>query len=200
MTGTLLRTAALATVMTLAASAPAWAHTTVSPGELPAGSEGTFTVSAPGEKSVPIVEERVEVPEGFEVSNVSSPEGWRGIVEGGSIVWSGGEIEQGEEQEFTFEAKAPAQAGESVWKAFDTYENGSVSGWTGPEDSESPASVVSVVAEGAGAGESDGHSHEHGSSQGDLPETGGVSPLVYAGAAFGLIALGTALLSRLRRS
>ena len=196
----LLRIAALAMLMTLAASVPAWAHTTVSPGKVTAGSTQTFTVSAPGEKGAPIVEERVEIPRGFEVSSVSSPEGWRGSFEGGSISWSGGEIEQGEEQEFTFEAQAPARTGEYKWRAFDTYEDGSVSEWTGPEDSDSPASVVRVVSEGASAGESRGHEHgaAHG-SHGNLPETGGVSPLVYAGAASALIAAGGALLLRPRR-
>lgn len=201
MARTLLRTAALAMLMTLAASVPAWAHTTVSPGKAPAGTTETFTVSTPGEKGVPIVEERVEVPQEFEVSGVSSPEGWRGSAEGGSIVWSGGEIEQGEEQEFTFEARVPAQTGEYKWRAFDTYEDGSVSEWTGPEDSDSPASVVRVVSEGSSPGESSGHEHgaAHGSHD-DLPETGGVSPLAYAGAVFALIALGSVLLFRLRRS
>jgi uncharacterized protein YcnI len=195
--------AVLSIAMTLTMASIAWAHTTVSPEEVSAGSTETFTVSTPGEKSVPIIEERVVVPQGFEVMGVSSPDGWQGSIEGSSVVWTGGEIPEGEEQQFSFEAQVPGQTGEYQWRAFDTYEDGSVSEWTGPEDSESPASVTEVVAggeQGAAAAEgSHGHSHGVGMHDDDLPETGGVSPLVYGIGALGLISLGMGVY-KLRRN
>lgn len=98
----LLRVLAVSTCLTLTAAGAAWAHSTVSPEEVPAGSSETFTVTVPGEKEdVAIVEERVDVPQGFEVTDVSSPSGWQSEVEGGSVVWSGGEINLDKEQEFT---------------------------------------------------------------------------------------------------
>lgn len=189
------RVAILGAIMTLTITSVAWAHTTVSPEEVSAGSTEIFTVSTPGEKDIPIVEERVEIPEGFDISNVGSPDGWQGSVEGDSIVWSGGEIPQGEEQEFTFEAQIPDQANEYSWKAFDTYEDGSVSEWNGPEDSDSPASVTEVLA----ADSAEAGAVESG-SRGDLPNTGGVNPLLYGVVAFGLLALGVGLRIKLRRN
>jgi uncharacterized protein YcnI len=105
--GRIVTTLLLGTAMTLTMASVAWAHTTVSPGQASAGSAETFAVSTPGEKGIPIVEEKVKVPQGFEVASVSSPDGWTGEVEGDSVVWTGGEIGEGEEQEFTFEAQVP---------------------------------------------------------------------------------------------
>lgn len=185
--------------MTLTMASVAWAHTTVSPEQVPAGSTQTFTVSTPGEKSVPIVEERVQLPEGFEVTSVDSPNGWQGSVEGNSVVWTGGQIPEGEEQEFSFEAQTPDQAGEYQWRAFDTYEDGSVSEWIGPEDSDSPASVTEVVAGGsqAAVNGSGGHGDDHGSGmhEDELPDTGGL-PLGALAAGLVLAGLGGLLLKR----
>lgn len=188
------------TAMTLTVASVAWAHTTVSPEQVSAGSAETFAVSTPGEKEIPIVEERVEVPRGFEVTGVSSPDGWQSSVKGDSVVWTGGEIPEGEEQEFTFEAQVPAQAGEYVWKAFDTYEDGSVSEWTGAPDSDNPASITEVVAGGqAGAAESGEHGDDHGSHGDDLPETGGLPLSALSALAAGLVAAGAGGLLLKRR-
>lgn len=188
----LLRTMVLSVLLTLAVSGVAWAHTTVSPEEVSAGATETFTVNTPGEKEIPIVEEKVEVPEGFEVSSVDSPDGWQGSIEGGSIVWSGGEIAEGEEQEFTFEAQTPDQTGEYAWSAFDTYEDGSVSEWSGPEGS--PVEVVSGEAHAE-----NGHASHAGTDE-DLPDTGGISSaILYAAGAICIMALGAALRLRLRK-
>src|SRR3712207_8642508 len=46
----LLRVLAVSTCLTLTAAGAAWAHSTVSPEEVPAGSSETFTVTVPGEK------------------------------------------------------------------------------------------------------------------------------------------------------
>jgi uncharacterized protein YcnI len=87
----------LTAILTLTLGSVAQTHTTVSPEQAPAGSAETFTVSTSGEMEIPIVEERVEVPQGFEVTSVDSPDGWQGSVEGGSVVWAGGELPEDEE-------------------------------------------------------------------------------------------------------
>lgn len=190
----------LTEILTLTLGSVARTHTTVSPEQAPAGSAEAFTVSTPGEMEIPIVEERVEVPQGFEVTSVDSPDGWQGSVEGDSVVWAGGELPEDEEQRFSFEALVPDQAGEYQWRAFDTYESGSVSEWTGAPDSDNPASVTEVPAGGVRTTEH-GHDHgsgAHGSQEGDLPETGGL-PL--AALAAGLLAAGlNGLLLKRRRS
>ena len=68
----------------------------------------------PAELDNPTTEVRLEVPEGFEVTNVSSPSGWQGNLSGRSIVWSGGEISPDEIQEFAFEARTPRKLGSSA--------------------------------------------------------------------------------------
>lgn len=178
---TLLRAMMLSALLMLAVPGVAWAHTTVEPAQAPAGGSQTFTVTAPNEKDIPIVEVRVEVPEGFEVTEVPQTPGWESESEGRSLVWSGGEVPEGEEQEFTFEARAPQETGEYKFSTSDTYEDGSVSEWAGAEDSDSPASFVEVAARG---GEDSGSG-----VSGDLPESGGISPTLFYGA-FALGALG----------
>lgn len=176
MVNDLLKTAALCAVMTLAAAGTAWAHVEVSPTEVSPGDTEEFTVDVAGEKSVPAVEVRLEVPEGFEVTDVGAASGWEGELRGGSIVWSGGEIAEDRAAQFTFEARAPEEGGEFAWKGFVTYDDGSVVEWTGAPDSERPASVVSV---GAGGAQTSGSGLPDGAQ---VPDTGGMSPvLVLAG-------------------
>jgi uncharacterized protein YcnI len=207
----LLRVLAVSTCLTLTAAGAAWAHSTVSPEEVPAGSSETFTVTVPGEKEdVAIIEERVDVPQGFEVTDVSSPSGWQGEVEGGSVVWSGGEINLDKEQEFTFEARTPQEPGEYAFRLFDTYEDGSVSRWTGAEDSDNPASVIRVVSDGSQGGFGGAASHEagggghHGAGMAteDLPDTGGIDPIllygVFSVGALALVGTGLVLLRTTR--
>lgn len=138
---------------------------------------------------------RLEVPDGFEVTEVSSPSGWSGELRGGSVVWSGGEISEDRIAEFPFDARAPEEAGEFAWRGFVTYEGGEVVEWTGEPDSEGPAAVVAVASDGQ-TGDSGGEGHHggegaaedgseegHHGSEADLPETGGMSPVLALGAA-----------------
>lgn len=198
--------AALGVCATLIAPGPAWAHVVVSPEEVAAGDYETLTVSVPTEKEVPTTEVRVEVPEGFLLSGVQPVPGWEHAFEedGGvvtAVTFSGGEIRPREFQQFLVQAQAPDEPGGYPWGATQTYEDGSVVEWTGPPDSEEPASVVEVVAD-ASSGETSAAgtasaqpqesstTHEAGSTAGALSDTGGVSPAVYAGlAAAGLAGL-----------
>lgn len=205
---TVLRVTALSALITLTVTGVAWAHTEVSPSEASPGSTETFTVSAPGEKSVPIVKERVEVPKGFEVTDVSSPSGWKGGIQGESLVWTGGEIAEDRVQEFTFTARTPDEPGEYAWRTFDTYKDGSVSKWIGPPDSEHPASVTRIGSGGSsGSGEMEGHEpseghHGAGMESGEnIPDTGGMDPaLLVSLTGFFTLALGLTGLAVLRRS
>jgi uncharacterized protein YcnI len=201
--------AALSTCTVLVVSAPAWAHVVVSPEEVAAGGYETLTVSVPTEKEVPTTKIRVEVPEGFLLSGVQPVPGWEYAFEedGGvvtAVTWSGGEIGPREFQQFLVQAQAPEEPGEYPWKAFQTYEDGSVVEWTGPPDAEEPASVVVVVPSGtdehgaqAGEARSDRQGTATGAGTDTLTETGGTSPLVYAGLGIGALALGALLARRL---
>jgi uncharacterized protein YcnI len=203
------RIAFVGAFLTLAVSAPAWAHVVVSPEEVAAGDYATLTVSVPTEKEVPTTEIRVEVPDGFILSGVQPVPGWDYSFEedGGlitAITWSGGEIKPNEFQQFLLQAQAPEEPGDYPWKAFQTYQDGSVVEWTGPPDAEEPAPVVAVVSggsEGHGSESGDHHSDDEGAKRGadtdTLASTGGTSLLLYAGLGASALALGALLVRRL---
>ena len=190
----------------LAVSAPAWAHVVVSPEKVTAGDYETLTVSVPTEKEIPTTKIRVEVPEGFLLSGVQPVPGWEHAFEedGGvvtAVTFSSGEIRPREFQQFLLQAQAPEEPGEYPWKAFQTYEDGSVVKWAGPPDSEEPASVIEVVSGGSEHPQSSPQPSEASASQkagGEaevLADTGGTTPAVYAG--LGLVGLvASALLAR----
>jgi uncharacterized protein YcnI len=196
-----LRTLAFSTFLTLAAAGAARAHVEISPPDVPSGTLQEFVAEVPAELDVPTTEIRLEVPEGFEVTNVSSPSGWQGNLSGRSIVWSGGEIPPDEVQEFALEARTPADAGEFRWRAFQTYEDGTVVEWKGAEDSEEPAPVVNVTSAGGASGMKDEHQHGEKGHHGTLPNSGGIG-LVAVYNILGVIAMGLGflMLSVLRRS
>jgi uncharacterized protein YcnI len=191
----------------LAVSAPAWAHVVVSPEVVTAGDYETLTVSVPTEKEIPTTKIRVEVPEGFLLSGVQPVPGWKhtfqedgGVVT--AVTFSGGDIRPQEFQQFLVQAQAPEEPGEYPWKAFQTYEDGSVVEWTGAPDSEEPASVVEVVSGGSEQSQSSPKPSEASATQKEassdaavLAETGGTNLAVYAGLGFvGLVV--SALLAR----
>lgn len=203
--GTLLRVVIASVLLTLVAPGVARAHVAVSPEEVPAGSYEKFTVTAPTEKEMSTTGVRVEVPEGFTVSGVRPVPGWEYEFEedGGditAIAWSGGEIRPRELQEFAVQIRTPDEPGEFAWKSFQTYEDGSVVEWAGPEDSEGPASVVRVVAGDSSHRAGEPGSHSGAGAEETLPDTGGTNPLLYAGlGALALVALLAVLPTALRR-
>ena len=194
-------------VLLLLAPGVAWAHVTVSPKEVPADSYQVLTVRAPTEKDIPTTEIRVEIPEGFTVTGVRPVPGWKSEFEedGGvirAITWSGGEIRPQEFQEFAIQAKTPEETGEYSWRAYQTYQDGSVVQWTGPPEEEGggemesedsgPASVVEVVQGGGQSNETPGV---------EAPELGlgFVSIAAYGGLGLGVLALVVALVALLTR-
>ena len=192
----------------LAVSAPAWAHVVVSPEKVTAGDYETLTVSVPTEKEIPTTKIRVEVPEGFLLSGVQPVPGWEHAFEedGGvvtAVTFSSGEIRPREFQQFLLQAQAPEEPGEYPWKAFQTYEDGSVVKWAGPPDSEEPASVIEVVSGGSEHPKSNPQPSEASASQkagGEaevLADTGGTPPAVYAGLGFVGLVLSALLARRL---
>jgi uncharacterized protein YcnI len=194
------RVAVLSALLTLAVTSIASAHVRVLPEEVPASGFEVFTVRVPTEKEVPTTAVRVEVPEGFTISRVQPVPGWDYELEeeGGTvsaITWSGGEIGATEFQQFDVQGQTPEEPGDYPWSAYQTYEDGEVVEWTGPEDSEEPASVVRVV-EGdpneAAAQETD---------SGTTPSVGGLSVIAaYGGLVLGALALVVALVALLRRN
>src|SRR3712207_6243000 len=183
----------LSTILLLVVTSVASAHVRVLPEEVPADTFEVFTVRVPTEKEISTTGVRVEVPEGFTISRVKPVPGWdyeleeeAGVVR--AITWSGGEIGPTEFQEFDIQGKTPEEAGEYPWRAFQTYEDGSVVEWVGPEDAEEPASVVTVA-------EGDHHgAATQGSNPEEAPSAGAITPVAaYGGLGVGALALVAAL-------
>jgi uncharacterized protein YcnI len=192
----------------LAVSTPAWAHVVVSPEVVTAGDYEPLTLSVPTEKEIPTTKIRVEVPEGFLLSGVQPVPGWEhNFQEDGGVVravtFSGGEIRSQEFQQFLLQAQAPDKPGEYPWKAIQTYEDGSVVEWTGPPDSEEPASVIEVLSGGSEHPQSSPQPSKASASQKAggqaqvLADTGGMNLAVYAGVGFVGLVLSALLARRL---
>jgi uncharacterized protein YcnI len=156
-------------LLALLVATTASAHVTVKPGEVGVGSFQTFTVSVPSEKDLPTTSVRLVVPEGMEHVSPTVKPGWniKLVSEGEGdhgnvvkeVVWSGGSIPAQYRDDFTFSAKVPGTAQSVVWKAYQTYRDGSVVAWElGPNDmqpkkadgtsdfsAKGPASVTKVI-------------------------------------------------------
>ncbi len=146
----LFRVVVLSAFLTLAVTSVASAHVRVLPEQVSAGTYEVFTVRVPTERDVPTIGVRVEVPQGFTITGVEPLPGWDfdleeedGVVS--AISWSGGEIGETEFQQFDIQGQSPQETGEYAWNAYQTYADGEVVEWTGAEDTEEPASVVSVT-------------------------------------------------------
>jgi uncharacterized protein YcnI len=138
-------------------SASASAHVVVGPGEVKTATRTTFAVSVPNEHQTPVVEVRLLIPDGLESIRPFAKSGWNvRVVKSGEgedakvteIIWSGGSVPVDLKDEFQFGAKTPANETELQWKAYETYQDGTVIAWDQPpsdtEDSK-PYSVTKII-------------------------------------------------------
>jgi uncharacterized protein YcnI len=160
-----------ASVLTLSAAGPAFAHVTVQPAEGVVGSFSRFVVRVPNERdNASTIKIEVEFPPLAFVSFMDVA-GWERSVEMrtlgeplevfgeeireavGTATWEGGEIQPGEFQEFGFSARLPDQPSTLEFPALQTYSSGEVVRWIGPPDSEEPAALVDAIDLGAEEGQ-----------------------------------------------
>lgn len=141
-------------------SGTAMAHVVVQPSEVGIGKFQTFTIGVPNEKEIPTVALRIVLPSNLNYVTPTSKAGWNAEVkktgEGETakvteISWSGGVIPEGFREEFSFSAQAPAEKTSLVWKAYQTYEDGTVVAWDQPpaedgdHESAKPYSETKVI-------------------------------------------------------
>lgn len=138
------------------------AHVVVYPKEATQGSYEKFTVRVPTEKDIPTVKVEVKIPADVEISRVEPKPGWKYDLTKESnkitsVLWTaaGDGLSSTEFGEFNIQGKIGNQATQIVWKAIQTYKDGSAVEWTGPSDSKNPASVTTVKPADAAA------NHEH---------------------------------------
>ena len=168
------RAAAALVAAALALPAAASAHVTLQPDTAPANGFTRLDVRVPNERDdAATVKVDVRLPPGFAFVSYEPKPGWKVAVkrekldepietedgfeidEGVSqITWSGGRIGPGEFVDFGLSLRMPdGEAGEKLtFKALQTYEDGEVVRWIGPEDGDEPAPVVTLTDAASGGG------------------------------------------------
>jgi uncharacterized protein len=208
-------TLALTTIASLALAAPASAHVTVQPNEVPAEGFVVEDVRVPNEtEDANTTKVDLQLPDGFlEVSYQPVP-GWKAKVttkklakpvktEEGEVTeqvtrvtWTGGKIAPGQFQDFPLSVQIPGKAGDTLtFKTIQTYDNGDVVRWIGTPGSEEPAPQVRVTA--ASDSEAANTPASSSSDDGDDSDTLAIIALIVGG--LGLLAGGAAFATRRRR-
>lgn len=152
-----------ASVVVLASANVAMAHVVVRPGDAKTGAYQTFTVSVPVEKNSPTISVALDIPEGVVSVTPTVKDGWTiqttkqgegDAAKVTKITWTGNKIAVGYRDEFTFSAKTPDQPADLAWKAYQTYQDGTVVSWDQQPDGDEidggttgPFSVTKVKAE-----------------------------------------------------
>jgi len=199
----------------LALPVPAGAHVTVQPNEAPAQGLVVENVRVPNERDDASTSKvAVQLPDGFAEVSIEPVPGWNAKAEKtrlaqpittdegdrlteqvSRITWTGGRIAPGEFQEFRVSVQIPDKAGSTLtFKAIQTYDDGRVVRWIGPEGSDSPAPQVKVTA-AADEGSSAASASDPSSSDDDS-NTLAIIALVLGG--LGVVLGGGALLARRR--
>jgi uncharacterized protein YcnI len=150
--------AALCGGLIIAASASA--HAELSPAVALTKHGQLFTLAVPTEKEATTTKVELTPPDGFTIDSFVPSPGWtRNVQSTGSgeetkierVTWSGGRIPTGEDAVFQFLASADSAKTYS-FKVRQTYSDGSVVDWSGPESSDTPAPTVEFKSSLGGGG------------------------------------------------
>lgn len=158
-TKALLATLAAALVL----PAVAFAHARVSP---PVGTKGQlelYNLAVPTEKdNAQTTEIEFTPPAGFSIDSFVPSPGWKRVVaQTGSgedavitkVTWTGGKVPTGEDASFSFLA-VPSSSKTYTFGVRQTYSDGSVVDWNGPESSDTPSPTIDVQSSLGGGGSS----------------------------------------------
>jgi uncharacterized protein YcnI len=124
------------------------AHVVVKPNQVGIGSFQTFTTGVPNEKELPVTGLKLLIPENLASVSPNVKPGWTVSIkktgEGEEakvteISWTGGSIPAGQRDDFLFSAKSPSEAGIIVWKAYQTYQDGTVVAWDQDPNAPKPS-------------------------------------------------------------
>jgi periplasmic copper chaperone A len=148
----------------LAIPALAAAHARVSPAVSLSGELALYSRAVPTEKSgVTTTRIVFTVPSGFGIDSFAPPPpGWhQQLQQTGSgenavitrVTWSGGHTPTGEDSVFQFLAQ-PANNGTYTFGVQQTYSDGSIVNWNGPDSAEAPAPTIEAVSSLGGGGSS----------------------------------------------
>lgn len=149
--------------MLLVGVGSAWAHARLSPPVIESKQTQLISLAVPTEKdNLTTTKIELTVPKGFSIDSFAPSPGWtRQVQQSGSgedaviqkVTWSGGNVPTEEDSLFQF----LGQASSSSTYTFDvrqTYSDGSVVDWSGPESSDSPSPTIEAKASLGGDGTS----------------------------------------------
>ncbi len=127
-------TASLVLLGVVAIATPTFAHVVVTPAQVNIGAFQTFSVGVPSEKPMATVELRLVLPDGLNYVTPNVKQGWKISVQTDDdgqkeIDWTGGNIPANERDDFLFSAQVPTTATALQWKAYQTYEDGTIVSW-----------------------------------------------------------------------
>jgi uncharacterized protein YcnI len=138
----------------------AWAHAAISPPVTKSKALQLFTLAVPTEKAGLTTKIELTPPSGFGIDSFVSEPGWkRSVQQAGSgnsaviqkITWSGGHTRTGEDSVFQFLA-SPNSSRTYTFTVRQTYSDGSVVDWNGPESSATPAPSIEATSSLGGGG------------------------------------------------
>ena len=135
----------------LVTASSAWAHAEISPPVTLSKHLQLFTLAVPTEKeNAATTKVELTLPSGFGVDSFVPAPGWkRQVQQNGSgestvvqsVIWTGGHTPTEEDSLFQFLA-SPDSSKSYTFKVRQTYSDGSVVDWSGPESSDTPAPVI----------------------------------------------------------
>jgi uncharacterized protein YcnI len=148
------RAATIVTAAVLILPTAAWAHARVSPAVSISKQLQLYSLAVPTEKSnLTTTKIVMTVPSGFGIDSfVPPPAGWhQQVQQAGSgdsavvtkVTWTGGRTPTGEDSLFQFLAQ-PSSARSYTFGVQQTYSDGSIVNWSGPESSDAPAPTIDV--------------------------------------------------------
>jgi uncharacterized protein YcnI len=148
-------------IAALAVAGSAFAHAHVSPPVVVSKQSQLFTLAVPTEKEgATTTTIEFTPPSGFNIDSFVPSPGWkRQVTQSGSgesavikkVTWSGGNVPTGEDSTFSFLAQ-PASSKTYTFAVQQTYSDGSVVDWAGPESSDTPAPTIEAKSSLGGGG------------------------------------------------
>jgi periplasmic copper chaperone A len=155
--------AVVAVVGALVLAGTASAHARMSPSISIANELQLYSLAIPTEKANAYTTKIVlTLPKNFSIDSFVPNPGWKRVEQStGSgdsavitqVTWTGGHVPTEEDSLFQFLAQ-PAKSGTYTFQVQQTYSDGSIVDWNGPETAAAPAPTIKVVSSVGGGGTS----------------------------------------------
>jgi uncharacterized protein YcnI len=148
-------------VVVLVAAAGASAHARISPAVSLSKELQLYSLAVPTEKENATTAQVVlTVPKGFSIDSFVPSPGWKRTEQStGSgentviqkVTWTGGKVPTEEDALFQFLGQ-PSKPGMYTFQVQQTYSDGSIVNWSGPESSDAPAAAIEAKSSLGGGG------------------------------------------------